>query len=184
MNRIVSVAQHIWSGALRFGIASTAVFATVAFAERWMFGNLGVWGAYAAWISLFIILGGSLLRPLAPQSASGLKFHLIFAAAFLAYAMGWVGCYFTLRGVAGEAAGTLAGALLMGLVLATAFDALRSLPTLLFFLFAANCAGYFGGRALFFSIRGAAGMLLFGIVYGLVFGTGLGIALHKLRDRS
>jgi hypothetical protein len=184
MNPIVPLRAQIWRAALRFGLASTAVFVTVAFAERWMFRNLGIWGAYAAWIGLFIILGGSLLRPLAHPPASGPRFHFIFGAAFLAYAAGWVGCYFTLRGVVGEAAGTLAGALLMALVLAITFHAVRALPGLFFVLCAANCAGYFGGRALFFSMPGAAGMLLFGIVYGLVFGTGLGIALHKLRDHG
>jgi hypothetical protein len=146
-----------------------------------MFRNLGVWGAYAIWIALFIIAGGSLLRPLADEPRSGPRFHFLFGTAFLAYAVGWVGSYFTVRGIVGELGGTLAGALLMGLAFGIAFDAPRALPRLFLVLFLTNCAGYFGGRALFFSMRGAVGMLLFGIVYGLVFGAGLGVALHTVR---
>jgi hypothetical protein len=94
---------------------------------------------------------------------------------------GWVGSYFTLRGIVGEAGGTLAGAVLMSLVFGIAFEAPRAVPRLLLVLFAANCIGYFAGRAFFVSIRGPAGMLLFGIVYGLLFGAGLGVALHTVR---
>jgi hypothetical protein len=184
MNSSLSLNQYLWSGAVRFGLTSTAVFATVAFGEEWLFRNLGVAGAYAIWISLFMILGASLLRPLANEPGRGPRFHLVFAAAFFAYAVGWIASYYTLRGVAGEAAGTLSGAVLMGVVFGIWFDAPRALPRLIAVLFAANCTGYFAGRTLFFSLRGALGMLLFGIVYGLVFGTGLGVALHTVRSLS
>src|SRR3712207_8665090 len=39
-----------------FCAASLCVFATVAFAERWMYARLGLYGAYLAWTALFILL--------------------------------------------------------------------------------------------------------------------------------
>ena len=53
-----SLARSIITGAIGFGLVSLCVFATVAFAERWMYRNLGLSGSYLAWTVLFILLSG------------------------------------------------------------------------------------------------------------------------------
>jgi hypothetical protein len=174
---VPSLRYSLWFAALGFCLASLLVFATVAFAERWMYRHLGFYGAYATWIVLFIVLGGSVLSPLVTVRQRWPWFHMIFGATFLAYAVAWMGAYFTIRGTAGEWIGSLAGSVLMGLILAAAFGASRAAPRLITVLFIANAAGYFLGAALFYSIQGKIGMLLFGVVYGLSLGAGFGAAL-------
>jgi hypothetical protein len=165
-------------GALGFGLVSLCIFATVAFAERWMYARLGLYGAYLAWTALFILLGGGVLGTLAGRRWRLPKFYLLFGAAFFAYAAGWVGAYFWLRGAAGEWVGSLVGSLLMGAVFATGFGIARAALKLSAVLFVANSAGYFLGSALNDAIGGSAGMLLWGAAYGLGLGAGLGAALH------
>lgn len=179
-----SLRRSLTLGGAGFCLASLCVFATVAFAERWMYARLGLWGAYAAWTALFILLGGAALGPLAVGRWRLPKFYALFGAAFFAYAVGWVGAYFVLRGAAGEWAGSLAGSLLMGAVLAAGFGAARSALRLAAVIFAANSAGYFLGSALNDALGGPAGMLLWGGVYGLCLGAGLGAAIHLGQTRK
>jgi hypothetical protein len=162
---------------------SLCVFATVAFAERWMYTNLGLLGAYLAWTALFILLGGAVLGSLAVGRWRLPRFYLLFGAAFFAYAVGWVGAYFFLRGAAGEWVGSLAGSLLMGLVFAVGFGAARSTLKLSAALFVANSVGYFIGSALNEKLVGGFGMLLWGGVYGLCLGAGLGAVIHFAQVR-
>lgn len=173
--------QSAFAGALGFGLASVAVFATVAFGERWMYENLGLAGAYVAWTVLFVLLGGGALQPLAPPRRGRLPFLATFALAFLAYAAGWCAAYFTLGGAAGEWLGSLAGSALLALVLAAGLGVARLTPRLALLLFLANSAGYFLGSLLYESIGGRTGMLLWGVAYGLFLGAGLGAALHLAR---
>src|SRR5918992_6200040 len=113
-----SLGRSLLIGALGFGLVSLCVFATVAFAERWMYARLGLWGAYLVWTALFILLGGGALGTLVRWRWRLPRFYLLFGAAFFAYAVGWVASYFLLRGAAGGWAGALAGSLLMGAVFA------------------------------------------------------------------
>lgn len=168
-------------GAARFALASLCVFATVAFAERWMYARLGLWGAYLAWTALFVLAGGAALAPLAGGRWRGAKFYLLFGLIFFAYAVGWVGAYFALGGAAGEWAGALAGSLLMAAALAACYGAARRAPLLWAVLFASHSAGYFAGSALNSLLGGEPGMLAWGGLYGLCFGAGLGAALRLAR---
>jgi len=170
--------KAIVTGSLGFGLASLAVFATVAFAERWMYRTLTPTGAYLTWIGLFILLGGAALGSLVDGRWKLPKFYLLFALAFFAYAVGWMGSYFTLRGGLGEWAGSLAGSVLMSLVFAIAFGVTRSFVKLAVVLFVANSLGYFVGSALNDLLKGPSGMLLWGITYGLLLGAGIGAVLH------
>lgn len=174
---IPSLTRSIATGALGFSAASLCVFATVAFAERWMYVNLGLYGAYLAWTILFIVLGGAVLGSLVVGRWSLPKFYLLFALAFFAYAVGWVAAYFSSPGTAGEWIGSLVGSLLMALVFAIAFDSLPSLLKLFALLFVANSAGYFLGSALNNYFGGREGMLLWGAAYGLFLGAGIGAVL-------
>ena len=105
------------------------------------------------------------------------RFQLVFGMAFLLYAVGWVGSYFTLRGVAGEWAGSLVGSILMALVIAQAFGVMKTFFAQAASLFIANSAGYFLGDLLNYSIGGKTGMLLWGGLYGLCLGAGLGLSI-------
>ena len=176
-NSIPSLSRSLLIGSFGFCFASLCVFATVAFAERWMYRSLGLSGAYAVWTVLFIFLGGALLSPLVIGPGRLWRFQLVFGMAFLLYAVGWVGSYFTLRGVAGEWAGSLVGSILMALVVAQAFGVMKTFFAQAAALFIANSAGYFLGDLLNNSIRGKTGMLLWGVLYGLFLGAGLGLSI-------
>lgn len=180
---VPSLGRSLLVGGLGFCLVSLCVFATVAFAERWMYARLGLFGAYLAWTALFILLGGGVMGSLVVGRWRLPRFYLPFGLAFLAYAAGWVGAYFVLRGVVGEWVGSLTGSLLMGLVLATGFGAARAALNLSAMLFVANSAGYFLGSALNDAVGGRAGMLLWGCVYGLCLGAGLGAVLHLAQAR-
>src|SRR4030095_1999955 len=127
---------------------------------------------------LFILLGGTVLGSLVVGRWRLPKFYLLFGVAFFAYAVGWVGAYFILRGTLGEWVGSIAGTFLMGIVLAIGLGAVSSTLKLWAVLFVTNSIGYFLGSALNNFIGGSAGMLLWGTAYGLFLGSGLGLALH------
>ena len=171
-------------GMVGFGVVSLCVFATVAFAEGWMYRQLGLWGAYLVWTALFIVLGGGILGKLVAGRWRLPKFYLLFGLAFFAYAVGWIAAYFALRGAAGEWIGSLAGSLLMAAVFAIGFGVGRFTLTLAAILFVANSTGYFLGSALNNSIGGRLGMLLWGTAYGLGLGAGLGIVLYLAQARG
>jgi hypothetical protein len=178
-----SLAKSIATGAIGFGVVSLCVFATVAFAERWMYQNLGLFGSYITWIVLFIVLSGAVFGSLVVDRWRLPKFYLLWAVAFFAYAAAWMVAYFTLGRTAGELVGALAGSIFMALVIAAGFRTLRSTVKLSAILFVSNSLGYFLGAALFDTLSEPTGMLLFGVVYGLFFGAGIGAAL-QLAQRS
>jgi hypothetical protein len=173
-----SLGRSLLIGGLGFGVVSLCVFATVAFAERWLYSHLGLAGAFLVWTALFILLGGGVLGSLVSGRWRLPKFYLLFSLAFFAYAAGWTGAFFALRGAAGEWVGSLVGSFLMGSVFAIGFGAARSALKLSALLFLANSVGYFLGSALNNSVGGSAGMLLWGTAYGVFLGAGLGAILH------
>jgi hypothetical protein len=180
--RALSPGKYLVTGAIGFCLASLCVFATVAFAERWMYSRLGLAGAYIVWTCLFILLGGGILSPLLIGRRL-VWFYILFSIAFLAYAVGWTGAYFTLGDTAGEWGGSFAGSVLMGLVFAAGFKNLRAAPSLCASLFVANSVGYFFGSALNEQVGGKTGMLLWGAAYGLALGAGLGASLYIAQSR-
>jgi hypothetical protein len=183
-----SLARSVVTGGLGFSVVSLCVFATVAFGERWLYTQVGVWGAYLVWTLLFILLGGAVLGSLVvgPVIKQGRlpKFYLLYGIAFFAYAVGWVGAYFTLKGNAGEWVGSIAGSVLMAFVFAVGFGAIRSIMKLSLILFIANSLGYFAGSGVNDYVGGKAGMLLWGILYGLCLGAGIGAVLRLAQGSS
>lgn len=178
-NHVPSLARSLVTGAVGFGLVSLCVFATVAFAERWMYRTLGVGGAFVAWALLFVVLSGLVFGSLVRWR--GPKFYLLFGLAFFAYAAGWMLVYFTVSGTAGEVIGSVAGSILMAVVLAWGFKSLRSTLKLSAVLFVTNAIGYFLGAALYASLDRPLGMLLWGIAYGVFFGGGIGAALRLVQ---
>ena len=179
--KLLGLTRSIATGAIGFGLVSLFVFATVAFAERWMYQNLGLVGAYLAWTVLFIVLSGAVFGSLVIVRWRLPRFYLLWALAFFAYAAVWMLAYFSLRGTTGELIGALVGSILMAVVLALGFGSLRSIVKLSAVLFVSNCLGYFLGAALLYSLSAPSGMLLYGVVYGLFFGAGIGAALHLVQ---
>jgi hypothetical protein len=178
MKTLRSLPRAMFTGALGFGLVSLCVFATVAFCERWMYTHLGTLGAYLVWTALFILLGGAVLGSLVVGRWRLPKFCLLFGVAFFAYAAGWTFAYFILRGGVGEWAGSLIGSILMAMIFAVGFGAARSVFKLSCVLFVANSCGYFLGSALNDYAGGRRGMLLWGIIYGLFLGAGIGAVLQ------
>ena len=182
--KLSSLARSIATGAIGFALVSLCVFATVAFAERWMYQNLGLVGAYLAWTVLFIVLSGAVFGSLVIVRWRLPRFYLLWALAFFAYAAAWMLAYFSLRATTtGELIGALAGSILMAVVLALGFGSLRSIVKLSAVLFVSNFLGYFIGSALNNSLGDQIGMLLWGVAYGLFFGAGIGAALHIVQRR-
>ena len=181
---VPSLASSIATGAIGFGLVSLCVFATVAFAERWIYQNLGLTGAYLAWTVLFILLSGAVFGSLVVGRWRLPKFYLLWAIAFFAYAAAWMIAYFTLSRTGGELVGSLVGSILMAVVLALGFGSLRSTVKVSAILFVLNAIGYFCGAALFDSLSAPTGMLLFGVMYGLFFGAGIGAALQLIQREA
>jgi hypothetical protein len=166
------------AGSIGFCFASFIVFGTVAFAESWMYEHLTVTGAYLCWTILFVVVGSLVLGKLVVHENYQKRFYVLFALSFLAYSIGWICSYFILKGTFGEWAGSLAGSILMALVFSIGFSVTPSLLLFSLILFAANSVGYFLGAAINNAVQGKAGMLLWGSIYGLFLGAGLGIVLH------
>lgn len=72
----------------------------------------------------------------------------------------------------------------MALAFAAGFGVVRATLSLSAILFAANSAGYFLGSALNHAFKGSTGMLLWGCVYGLFLGAGLGAVLYLAQTQS
>jgi hypothetical protein len=181
--RLPTLTEAVIKGGVGFAVASLCVFATVAFAERWMYSNLGTLGAYLVWTILFIGLGGAMLGSLVVERWELPRFYILFGAAFFAYAFGWMASYFTLRGTAGEWLGSLIGSLMMAIVFSAGFKRSDSTLKFVLILFVANSVGYFIGSALNNVVTGRPGMLLWGIAYGLFLGAGIGAVLQLAQSR-
>jgi hypothetical protein len=181
---VPSITKSVVTGAIGFGLVSLCVFATVAYGERWMYRNLGLLGAYLTWTVLFIVPSGAVFGSLVVVRWRLPKFFLLFGLAFFAYAVGWMAAYFILRNTLGEWIGSLLGSVLMAVVFAAGFNSLRSLLKLSAVLFVSNSLGYFVGSALYASLGLPTGMLLWGVVYGLFFGAGIGAALQLVQQQQ
>lgn len=177
----LSIRRCVLIGSLSFSACCLLVFGTVAFAERWMYANLGIVASYVFWTLLFILSGALVFNSLVVGALRGIRFYLLFAVAFIAYAAGWCFAYFIMRGTAGEWCGSLFGSLLMGIVFVAVFNRMHLWLQLAILLFIANSLGYFIGSALYSSLGGKVGMLGWGVIYGLFLGAGIGASLHLIQ---
>jgi hypothetical protein len=93
----------------------------------------------------------------------------------------------TLRGHSGSTAGLIGGTLVMGLLLAAAFDAFESVLKIVVSLFVLNAAGYFLGgifEGMLIHTHPLLAKLQWGLCYGLGFGAGLGLAFYFCQARA
>ena len=98
-------------GALGFALVSTLVFSTVAFAERWMYQNLTIAGAYGVWTVLFLVASPLAFLPLVRMSPNRRMFPVWFNIAFLAYCALWCAGWFLSPNTLGELVGCTAGSI-------------------------------------------------------------------------
>ncbi len=164
-------------GALSFAAVSAAAYSIWAFR---LVRNEAV--LYAAIAIVYLGLGGLALGRLVVAPGAWKRFPLLFAAAFLVYAVGWCAFWFGLRGKhLADLWGALAGLAAMTWILQSALGTRPGFLRLLLVLFVCHSAGYYLGGELYAQFRGSTGRLLWGAAHGLGFGAGLGYVLHALQ---
>lgn len=176
----MTLGRSLLIGATGFALASLAVYGFWAAAGRFMYRTFGEAGFYAVCALLFVLLGAILLKPLAAVSFK--RFLVIYAAAFLAYALCWCLGWFVIRDRAGEWAGSFTGSLAFCVVLAGFFRNWRTLPLNTLALFVGHSVGYFLGGAAYERIA-VLPQLAWGLFYGLGTGIGIGFAFYRAQHR-
>ncbi|HEV7869047.1 MAG TPA: hypothetical protein VGO90_15275 [Chthoniobacteraceae bacterium] len=196
-----TLGQSVRRGMVGFTIVSLAGFAPWALAGRWFYSRIGEAGLYAVCAVVFIGLAGLLLHRLIIGPGSLSRFYKLFGISFAAYSVAWIVGWMSFRGHTGSLVGLFAGTAVMGVMLASAFDARRETVRVIAALFILNTAGYFIGgwvegvmmqmkplhvSGVTFSRRQLVtiGMMLWGLFYGLGFGAGLGLALHFCQTQA
>jgi hypothetical protein len=198
---ISCLGTSVQRGTIGFTILSIAGFAPWAITGRWFYRNFGEGGLYVVCALVFVVLSGPLLHRLILGPESLARFYKLFGLTFAAYSILWVAGWMTLRGHPGSVAGLLAGTTAMGWMLACAFDAKHRALKVVAALFVLNSLGYFAGGwaegavigikqvSLFGTVlakpaQAMLAKLLWGVCYGLGFGTGLGVAFHLCQEKT
>lgn len=162
-------------GALSF--AAVSLLAYSIYAYRLIQGTAAMYSAIAA---IFIVLTGIALNRLVSGSGTASRFALLFAAAFLAYALLWCAFWFGLKGkYHADLWGSAIGLAVMTCMLQRAFGKNGDFLPLFAVLFTFHTLGYYLGDVLHATARGTAGRLLWGLGHGLGFGAGLGYVLWQ-----
>ena len=193
--RVPTLRESVWRGTIGFTLVSLAGFAPWVLAGRWFYLNIGEAGLYVVCAGVFTGLSGVLLHRLIIGPGSLIRFYKIFSLAFVAYAIAWTVGWMLLRGFAGSIVGLLAGAAVMGAILAQGFAARGVWWKIIVILFLANAVGYFigewahnfiptlkEGNALGLTLENSTRAMLskvaWGFFYGLGFGAGIGFAFY------
>ena len=174
-------------GIVGFALMSVAGFAPWAFGGSWFYPRVGEVGLYATCAAVFIGLSGPALHRLIIGPGSLSRFYKLFGLGFGAYSVGWIACWIGLGGDKGSLAGLLCGTAAMGVIFAWAFDAQKSLLQVILALFLLNAAGYFAGGWIEWRLgvhHRLAAMLVWGVLYGIGFGAGLGLAFYLCQSAA
>lgn len=191
-----SPAVTIFNGAWRFTVASLVVFGLWAFGGHWFYQHLGEAGFYLVCAIAFIGLSGFLLQPLIAQRVTLGQFYSAFTISFMTYSVVWSVAWFLLRGKTGEWVGSIAGPLILALLLLRLTRTTRASIPLLLAVVALHSLGYFAGDSLYTWVKSPSGIetlstwakpernklgqMLWGLSYGLGLGSALGIILHQI----
>lgn len=176
--------KSMFIGAYRFAAASTLVFSTVAFAERWMYQNLTLAGAYGVWTVLFLVASPLALLPLVRMSPNRRMFPVWFNIAFLAYCALWCAAWFLSPNTLGELVGCTAGSIAMANVLVLRGFVKKPFVTAGLLLAICNLLGYFAGGYLNAKLGGPSGMLAWGVLFGAGTGAGIGAILASQTEEA
>jgi hypothetical protein len=180
--RLLTLGQSLGFGAGGLCLSMLIVLAIAAVSGNVLKKYLGDKSVEVLSALLFILLSGGLIRRLVIPPAPALRVHILFAGAYLLYVVAWAAAYRPFRNLLGEWLGSVAGGMGLGLMFATVFDAPKQAVRVILVLCVTSTAGYFGGKFLQPHIPGLAGALVWGAVYGLGLGTGVGYALYTCQE--
>jgi hypothetical protein len=166
-------------GSVAFCVVSLLAYSIWAF--RLVPGTAGLYSAIAA---VYVGLAGvALSRLLHGRDAK--RFPLLFAAAFLAYAVCWCAFWFGLNGkYHADLWGAAAGLAAMTWLIKVRLKSGRHFLPLFAVLFTCHTLGYTLGGELYALARGTTGRLLWGAAHGFGFGAGLGYVLWNCRSAA
>lgn len=182
-----SLGASLVRGTLGFTLISIAGFVPWAVFGRWFHSHGGEAVMYAACAVVFIALTSPLLHQLIIGPGSVSRFYKLFSLSFTAYSIAWIIGWMALRGHPGSIVGLLSGTVIMGCMLAAAFDAWHAVVKVMLALFVLNTLGYFIGgesEAALMKVHKTTAMLSWGVFYGLGLGAGLGLAFHFCQERA
>ncbi len=138
---------------------------------------------YAVIALIIVGLGGWVTGRIAVRRGAPWSFPACFAIGFLAYAALWSVAWFALRRhmPGADFVGSVAGLAALAVVWHAAFGRMRGLGVSVLVLLALHSAGYYAGGRLHVMVEGPAGKLLWGVMYGLGLGAGMGCVLWGLQ---
>jgi len=173
----VNLTSFILRGSLGFAAVGVAAFSVWAFGKGWLRDHGGETALYACCFTVFAVLTGLFLHPLLPGPRSVGRFYRVFVPAFLVYTVLWCAAWYAMGEGAGEWLGSFAGTFGFATVLALMLGNARALPLAALGLFAGHSAGYFlGERICYAQLHSTPSELIWGLLYGLGFGAGIGFA--------
>jgi hypothetical protein len=164
---------------IAYGAGSLGVVSALAY-SIWAFGLIrGAAPMYASIAAVYLGLAGIALGQLVRGPGSAGRFALLFAVAFLLYAIVWCAGWFGLGGkYHGDYLGSFFGVMAMVWLIRSALQAKGGFVSAFVIVFVCHTIGYAVGGELHAAIPKAPGRLLWGAAHGLGFGAGLGYLLH------
>ena len=182
-------------GSLGFAAVSVVAFSLWAFGGRWFHSHGGDAAMYSAIAVAFLGLTGVVLHKLVRGERPLARFYGAFVPAFFVYAVLWCVAWFVVKGSTGEWLGSLFGSIAFAGVVMKRMKGNASIWITGLLVFAMHSLGYFMGGKLMYGILGDAcaecfqgwskeqigivAKLGWGLLYGLGFGAGIGVAFDR-----